>query len=108
MKLKNLRVPFLSEIELGNAPPKELIAKNFKIDYEQYREPMDLTDFFKKGKQYLETTKKKIEDLKNNVLDNLNNYFFFNLIIRWKKDDMKVIMKCSIWRSFKISSQTLD
>ena len=48
---------------------------------------MDLTDFFKKGKQYLETTKKKIEDLKNNVLDNLNNYFFFNLIIRWKKDD---------------------
>lgn len=61
------RVPFLSEIELGNAPPKELIAKNFKIDYEQYRETMDMSEFFKNGKEYLEMTRKKIEDLKTNV-----------------------------------------
>jgi len=66
------RVAFLSEIELGNAPPKELIAKNFKIDYEQYREPMDLTEFFKKGKEYLENTKKKIEDMKSKVIFPLN------------------------------------
>lgn len=63
-----IRVPFLSEIELGNAPPKEIIAKNFKIDYEQYRDHMDMSEFFKKGKEYLETAKKKIEDLKAQVI----------------------------------------
>lgn len=57
----------MSEIELGNAPPKEMIAKNFKIDYENYREHMDLSEFFKKGKQYLENTKNRIEDLKAQV-----------------------------------------
>ena len=62
----------MSEIELGNAPPKELIAKNFKIDYEQYREPMDFTEFFTKGKEYLENTKKKIEDMKSKVTFPLN------------------------------------
>lgn len=67
-------MPFLSEIELGNAPPKEIIAKNFKIDYEQYRDHMDLSEFFKKGKEYLETAKKRIEDLKAQVIKTSENY----------------------------------
>lgn len=57
----------MAEIELGNAPPKELIAKNFNIDYEQYREHMDVSEFFKRGKEYIQTTKNKIDDMKSKV-----------------------------------------
>ena len=39
---------------------------------------MDMSEFFKKGKEYLETTKKRIEDLKSKVLKSFSKTLLKN------------------------------
>lgn len=60
-------IDYLTEIELGNAPPMEYIKKNVKIDddkLDQYRNNLGVKEIAKKGRQYVAESEDHISKLK--------------------------------------------
>ena len=70
-------IDFLAEMEMGHAPPRELIEKNLKINPEQYRKIIyeqsfrhqitgpknTIGDVLEKGKDFVLGAREKIEEL---------------------------------------------
>ena len=60
-------IDFLTEIELGNAPPMEYIKKNVKIDddkLDQYRNNIGVKDIAKKGREFMNDAEDRISKLR--------------------------------------------
>jgi 23S rRNA maturation mini-RNase III len=58
----------LAEVELGNAPPLEIVAKNLNANPEEYRNQTELNDILKNGPNYVKQTQKRIKEIVEEVI----------------------------------------
>jgi hypothetical protein len=62
-----IRIEYLAEVELGNAPPLEMIAKNLNPNPEEYRRQTDLTEILKNGPGYVNQAQRRIKEIVTEV-----------------------------------------
>ena len=62
------RIDYLAEIEMGNAPPLELIKKNIQYDPDEYRNQRTLNEVLQHGKEYANEAHERIEEAMREVL----------------------------------------
>lgn len=63
-------VEFLMEIELGHAPPMEMIKKNIRLDdqkLDQYRNNTGVFEIVEKSKKFIGSTQKRVTELKTSL-----------------------------------------
>ena len=62
---------YLVEMELGNAPSREYIIRNMKIDPEMQREETSLGMVLQKGGHYVDHTQGKINGIYKQIQDDV-------------------------------------
>lgn len=64
----------LSQIEMGEGPPKKYVMQNLNVDVEEYRKPIDNAQIVERAKNQLENGDEMIEDMKKDLETNEFRY----------------------------------